>query len=240
MRWIARLFRGAWNILARPAHTLGLGFLTLGGFIGGVIFWGGFNTALEATNNEAFCISCHEMEANVYEELSRTVHFSNRSGVRASCPDCHVPHDWTDKIARKMQASKEVWGHIFGVIDTRSEFLDHRLEMAMREWTRLRANDSLECRNCHSEIAMDLSRQAPRAAEIHTEYLIEGEATCIDCHMGIAHELPDMTGVDPGWLVPAGLHGEIQPGLTGEENAEIEGYLESVEPVEPEEAFPEN
>ena len=63
-------------------------------------------------------------ENNVYEELTRTVHFSNRSGVRASCPDCHVPHEWTDKIARKMQASKEVWGKIFGTIDTRQKFLD--------------------------------------------------------------------------------------------------------------------
>ncbi|MCQ3971599.1 cytochrome C, partial [Klebsiella pneumoniae] len=25
-----------------------------------------------------------------------------------------------------------------------------------------------------------------------------GEATCIDCHKGIAHKLPDMRGV-PGW-----------------------------------------
>ena len=61
------------------------------------------------------------MRDNVYQELMRTVHFSNRSGVRAICPDCHVPHDWTDKIARKMQASKEVWGKIFGTIDTRAE-----------------------------------------------------------------------------------------------------------------------
>ena len=98
----------AWSILTTPAATLSLGFLTLGGFVGGVIFWGAFNTALELTNTEQFCTSCHEMETNVYEELTRTVHFSNRSGVRASCPDCHVPHEWTDKIARKMQASKEV------------------------------------------------------------------------------------------------------------------------------------
>ena len=191
-----------WGVLTRPAATLSLAFLTLGGFVGGVLFWGAFNTALEVTNTEAFCISCHEMEANVYQEMTRTVHYSNRSGVRASCPDCHVPHEWTDKIARKMQASKEVWGHIFGTIDTRRKFLDERLRLAKHEWARLKANDSLECRNCHSAVAMDLSRQAPRAAEIHTRYLLSGAATCIDCHKGIAHELPNMEGVDPGWLMP--------------------------------------
>ena len=132
------------------------------------------------------------MHDNVYQELTRTIHFSNRSGVRATCPDCHVPHEWTDKIARKMQASKEVWGKIFGTIDTRRKFLDARLELAEHEWARMKANDSLECRNCHSSVAMDLTRQTQRAAEIHTRYLLSGKATCIDCHKGIAHELPNM------------------------------------------------
>ena len=223
MRWILKPFRWFWRVLWTPAGTLGLGFLTLGGFVGGVVFWGAFNTALEYTNTEKFCISCHEMEANVYEELSRTVHFSNRSGVRAGCPDCHVPHEWTDKIARKMQASKEVWGHIFGTISTREKFLDHRLVMAKREWARLQANDSLECRNCHTETAMDLSRQSPRAAEIHSEYLLSGERTCINCHKGIAHELPDMTGIEPGWTVPEKLQGKKQPGL--DDGVEIQSYL---------------
>ncbi|GLS65123.1 hypothetical protein GCM10007888_35040 [Methylobacterium oxalidis] len=109
-----------------PARTLSLAFLTLGGFVAGVFFWGGFNTALEATNTEKFCVSCHEMKVNVFEELKGTIHFTNRSGVRATCPDCHVPHEWTNKIARKMQASKEVWGHIFGSIDTREKFLTLR------------------------------------------------------------------------------------------------------------------
>jgi cytochrome c-type protein NapC len=201
----------AWGIMARPSVHFGLGFLTLGGFLGGVLFWGAFNTALETTNTEQFCVGCHEMRANVYEEMTRTVHFSNRSGVRASCPDCHVPHDWTDKIARKMQASKEVWGHLFGSIDTRRKFLDMRLELAKREWARLKANDSLECRNCHSSVAMDFTRQTERAAEIHNRYLVSGEGTCIDCHMGIAHELPNMEGVDPGWKVPPELQGEELP-----------------------------
>ena len=200
-----------WGILTRPSVHFGLGFLTLGGFVGGVVFWGAFNTALEATNTERFCIGCHEMRANVYEELTRTVHFSNRSGVRATCPDCHVPHEWTDKIARKMQASKEVWGKIFGTIDTRREFLDHRLVMAKREWSRLKANDSLECRNCHSAVAMDFTRQTDRAAEIHRRFLVSGEATCIDCHKGIAHELPNMENVEPGWKAPPELRGEELP-----------------------------
>ncbi|SNS11631.1 periplasmic nitrate reductase subunit NapC [Sphingomonas laterariae] len=187
-----------WDALRRPSVHFSLGFLTLGGFIAGIFFWGGFNTAMEATNTEAFCTSCHEMRENVFAELKTTIHYNNRSGVRAICSDCHVPHDWTDKIARKMQASKEVWGKIFGTVDTREKFLDKRLELAKHEWARLKANDSLECRNCHEYDSMDLTRQSPRAAQIHQRYLGTGKNTCIDCHKGIAHHLPNMTGIPQG------------------------------------------
>src|SRR5688572_19965076 len=169
---IPAFIRRLWNTLSTPSKHLSLGILTVGGFIGGVVFWGGFNTALEASNTEQFCVSCHEMQDNVFAELKSTIPYTNRSGVRASGPACHVPHEWTDKIARKMQASKEVWGKIFGTIDTREEFLALRRTLAEHEWERLKANDSLECRNCHSGVSMDLTRQSTRAAATHERFLL--------------------------------------------------------------------
>lgn len=188
------LLKRYWGTINRPSVHFSLGFLTIGGFIAGVIFWGSFNTALEAANTEAFCTGCHEMRNNVYQELQGTIHFSNRSGVRAKCSDCHVPHDWTNKIARKMQASKEVWGKIFGTIDTREKFEENRLRLAQHEWERLKSNNSLECRNCHNYDSMDFTRQSPRAQAMHSKYLESKEKTCIDCHKGIAHRLPDLHG----------------------------------------------
>jgi len=193
-----QLVKRLWRTLRSPSRYFSLGSLVVAGFVAGIVFWGGFNTALEVTNTETFCIGCHEMHDNVYQELKTTIHFTNRSGVRATCPDCHVPHEWTHKIARKMQASKEVWGHIFGTISTREKFLEERLVLAQHEWARLKANDSLECRNCHSEESMDFTRQSQRAVEAHERFLVSREKTCIDCHKGIAHRLPDMSNV-PGW-----------------------------------------
>ncbi len=184
--------RGWLAVAGRPPVHLSLAFLTLGGFIAGVAFWGAFNTALEFANTESFCITCHEMRDNVYQELQSTIHWHNRSGVRATCPDCHVPHPWTLKIARKMAASKEVWGHIFGIISTRQKFVDTRQTLAQHEWARMSANRSQECRNCHSAASMDLAKQSDRAAAIHKAQLLTGEKTCIDCHKGIAHNLPNV------------------------------------------------
>ncbi|WMC11871.1 pentaheme c-type cytochrome TorC [Oceanimonas pelagia] len=186
-----------WKTLKRPPVHLSLGAVILVSFVAGIVFWGGFNTALEATNTEEFCISCHEMQNNPYQELQGTVHWSNRSGVRATCPDCHVPHDWTDKIARKMQASKEVWGKIFGTIDTREKFLEKRLELAQHEWARFSANGSLECRNCHDYNSMNWEVMSDQAKRF-MKPAAERNQSCIDCHKGIAHHLPEqMTFKDP-------------------------------------------
>jgi cytochrome c-type protein NapC len=186
-----------WRIISGPSKHYSLGFLTMGGFVMGIIFWGGFNTAMEFTNTEVFCTSCHE---NLYAELQDTVHFTNRSGVRAICSSCHVPHDWTDKIARKMQASKEVFAWVSGSISTPEKFEARRLHLAQNEWHRLKANDSLECRNCHQFDYMDFTAQSQRAVNRHSTALASGDRTCIDCHKGIAHRLPDMSGVDMAGL----------------------------------------
>lgn len=191
------MIKGIISTLKKPS-TAALWVLLAIGFGGGVIFWGGFNTGMEMTNQEEFCIGCHEMEANVYQEYRDSIHYSNRSGVRATCPDCHVPKEWTHKLIRKIAASKEVWGKLTGIIDSREKFQDHRKSMAMREWQRLKENDSRECRNCHNFEFMDFSEQGQRSVKMHSTALASGEKTCIDCHKGIAHELPDMEGVE-GW-----------------------------------------
>jgi hypothetical protein len=93
-----------WGVLRRPSSVFSLGLLVFAGFVAGVIFWGGFNTALELTNTETFCTGCHEMRDNVFAELKSTIQFTNRSGVRASCPDCHVPHNWHPGKIRRPSA----------------------------------------------------------------------------------------------------------------------------------------
>ena len=159
------------------------------GFAGGILFWGGFHTALEATNTLEFCISCHEMRDNVYKEYRETVHFSNRTGVRAVCSDCHVPHAWGPKMIRKAQAALEVWGHLTGTIDTPAKFEAKRMELATHEWARMKAAGSQECRNCHAFDAMSGEVQKQSVYKKHMKAQTAGQ-TCIDCHKGIAHHLP--------------------------------------------------
>ena len=181
--------RRLWSWLWRPSARWSLGTILAVGGIAGIVFWGGFNTFMEYTNTEEFCVSCHEMRDNVGVEWKQSAHYKNASGVRAICSDCHVPKDWTAKLWRKIQATNELYHHLIGTIDTPEKFEAKRAELAERVWAAMKANDSRECRNCHSYEAMDFHKQTLRAQEKMREGLEQGK-TCIECHTGIAHKRP--------------------------------------------------
>ena len=188
---LARLWRG----LRTPCGRWSVGGVLVASFIAGIVFWGGFNTAMEATNREEFCISCHEMRDFVYQEYKDTIHYSNRTGVRATCPDCHVPKEWIYKFIRKIQATNELFHKVMGSISTREKFEAKRLELARHVWASMKKTDSRECRNCHEYESMDFTEQQRRAVRQHVRGLESGK-TCIDCHKGIAHSLPNLREVD--------------------------------------------
>ena len=178
-----------WKALRKPSATLSVLALAGGGFIAGIIFWGGFNTAMEATNTLEFCTGCHEMRDTVYQEYKGTIHASNRTGVRAICSDCHVPRDWAHKVVRKVKASRELYGKITGLIDTPEKFEKLRPELAKRVWDSMQETNSRECRNCHSFEGMNPQKQSDAASQVHAAAKAAGN-TCIECHKGIAHKLP--------------------------------------------------
>ncbi len=169
----------------------------IAGTVFGILFWGGYHTVIEQTNTLGFCISCHEMEQTVYQEYKKSIHYTNASGVRAICSDCHVPKQWLPKMVRKIQASNELYHKLLGSIDTVEKFEAKRLQLAEHVWASMEKNDSRECRNCHSFESMNFHEQRRRSAE-KMQPVVEqntGE-TCIDCHKGIAHELPEGYGDD--------------------------------------------
>lgn len=149
-------------------------------------------TTVVYTSTEAFCATtCHEMTTNVAMEYKGTVHDRNRTGVRATCPDCHVPHSPVPLYIRKMGAVHDLWGHFIShSIDTREKFEAKRQELAERVWIYMKENDSRECRRCHTAAKMDPERQSEKAQLRHEKARRE-KMTCIDCHFAIAHNEPE-------------------------------------------------
>jgi len=179
--------------LFRPARKYSMLSLLLMGVLIGVAGLLAFEASMQLTSTDEFCISCHEQSDNSLLMLQATAHYRNATGVSASCADCHVPHQFLPKMIRKLQASREVWAHMTGVIDTPGKYAAHAPAMKAREIARIRANDSRECRNCHDVGMMDASAQSARAQQYHLAAASSGK-TCIDCHAGLAHDPADMPG----------------------------------------------
>jgi cytochrome c-type protein NapC len=173
----------------RTRWLLVLGLSVLGLVVAALLMTAGA-AGLAWTNTEEFCIGCHEMKNNVYAEYTGTIHDRNRTGVRAICPDCHVPRQPGPMLVRKVQASMELYGHFISKsIATPEKFEAKRHELATRVWTRMKLTDSLECRNCHDAAKMSHELQSAKAQARHARALTE-KLTCIDCHFGIAHKEP--------------------------------------------------
>jgi cytochrome c-type protein NapC len=194
------MLKKTWEFLKRPTQRYSVGFLAIVFMAFGVVAWGGFNWSLEVTNTEEFCISCHEMNDYVYQEYKDTIHYTNRTGVRATCPDCHVPKEWGYKMVRKVRATNELWHKALGSINTPEKFEAKRLLMARHVWKSMEETDSRECRNCHDYDSMDYFEQGRRGVDAHIEGFDEGK-TCIECHRGIAHSLPALYEEDPSAVI---------------------------------------
>jgi nitrate/TMAO reductase-like tetraheme cytochrome c subunit len=157
-------------------------------FIVGIGFTGSFIGALKYAETDSFCTSCHEM-STPFQEYKQSVHYSNVFGIQASCGNCHVPPTFLPGLVRHIQAYSEVWGHVTGELNTPAKYESHRLALAQKIWAELKANDSAECRSCHTPAAMAFAKQPAAAVSAHQSLATSG-MTCIDCHRGVAHTLP--------------------------------------------------
>ena len=185
------------DYLLRPSSRYSLLTLIVVGLIigaGGVL---GSAYAIHATGTSEFCATtCHARGGMAIpgKEWMQSVHYSNPTGIRAGCSDCHIPHNYPAMLIRKAEAgANDAYHTALGTIATSKEYEANRWQMASAEWERMRSTDSAECRSCHNFTPEVLDRQAEDnkiAAKIHRARKAQGQ-TCVDCHKGIAHTAPE-------------------------------------------------
>ena len=160
------------------------------GVVAGFVATAGTQVAVAVTGTNAFCGgACHSMQW-VAREYRESVHGANRTGVHAGCHDCHIPKAYPELLWYKAKAGiKDVIQELRGVIATEDAFEQQRSRMAQSVWAEFKADNSRNCRNCHGFTPEVLAKQKDFVRPMHQQVL-EGNATCIDCHKGIAHKLP--------------------------------------------------
>ena len=170
--------------------------IPIGGFVMLLVGAAGLqimNTVLHATSSTEFCLSCHSHEVNIRPEWEAAGHTNNRTGVRAECADCHLPSmedHWFEYVITKMIVSLDIIPELQGKITSPEDYEAHRPEMFEHVVRQMKADDSRFCRSCHLQDAMVLENQSPMAKRRHARMAERGQ-TCIDCHYGLVHKLPE-------------------------------------------------
>ncbi len=131
------------------------------------------------TSSEKFCIGCHEMK-EAYRSWKTSSHYDNRSGVVASCADCHLPTDTISKIKVKtLSGMKDTFVHYLG----NPNELDYK-ELA--EKARAGITDD-SCRKCHKNL---FPSAISKGGLIAHRALESGEKKrCVECHINLVHNV---------------------------------------------------
>lgn len=149
-----------------------------------------FHESIKFSSTTEFCTSCHSMKEN-YNEYKTSIHYKNAYGVRAECRDCHIPENNPIAFMKaKLGGVGDIYSEFISKdIDTPAKFEANRLRMAQNVWRMMAETNSATCKSCHSYTAMDHAKQSPAAAAAMTGAAAKN-MNCIECHKGIAHQLP--------------------------------------------------
>ena len=179
-----------WRRLRSPSPRWSIAALVAVGLVIGAVAIIGTQGMVHVTGTDKFCGgACHSMQW-VAREHHESSHGATRTGMRATCHDCHIPRDYPELLWYKAVAgTKDVIGEMRGVISTEEKFRAERKRMAAEVWAEYKGNDSRACRGCHVFSTDVLAKQKEAAQAVHKPVL-EGHATCIDCHKGVAHVAP--------------------------------------------------
>jgi len=180
----------AWHRVRTPSTRWSVLALVLLGLVVGAIAVIGTEVMVHVTGTDEFCgAACHSRQW-IAKEHRQSIHGENRTGMRATCHDCHIPREYPDLLWYKAVAgTKDVIGELRGIISTEEKFRKERMRMAGEVWTEYKANDSRACRGCHQFSKEVLAKQQEMVRPIHAPVL-EGKATCIECHKGVGHIAP--------------------------------------------------
>lgn len=180
------------SALFKPSARWSVFSLLLIGLVVGAVGVIGTQVGVHLTGTDEFCgTACHSHARFVFPEHQASIHYANRTGVRAMCVDCHVPHSYPAKLFYKAKAGiTDAIAEASGSISTQEKFDKERWRLANIVWDEMKANNSANCRTCHDDKAWDSKKQSEDATKAHKKFL-SGKATCIECHTGVAHKEPE-------------------------------------------------
>ncbi|MCL6268787.1 NapC/NirT family cytochrome c [Sansalvadorimonas sp. 2012CJ34-2] len=160
----------------------------------GILVVPAFQFSMDVTGSNQFCSSCHLKMDTVVQEYQESIHFSNRTGIKATCSDCHIPNEFLPAMKVKFSGLIDTY-HYLTQDFPREEFESRRWDLFEKSLDSFREHNSSTCKNCHNINNMSTQAQTKLAAHKHNDkqHLTK---TCVDCHTGSAHKLPELDFLD--------------------------------------------
>ena len=161
-----------------------------------VASWAMVDTGIHLTSDDEFCSGCHS-HAPIGSSYREDIHGGNNSsGWRASCADCHIPHD--NSVHYMFVKS------IHGVRDPLMELIKDPRDIAWHGHRELRENYTYDsgCLACHRKLE-DRTQANPKAFLPHRDYFAApDELSCVTCHKHVGHKNLGNHLQAHGWKLP--------------------------------------
>ena len=160
--------------------------VALAGLVLGVILMILFDTAMQKTSTNAYCMSCHvHPDADAAWKMS--VHFNNGSGTKTDCAACHLPPKGTKGYyaAKAKTGVKDLWSYL----TKKPEELDFESKKELDHAVKIVYNAS--CKECHVNLFPEgISDDGVIAHLYYQENEEKLGLQCISCHLSFQSQLP--------------------------------------------------
>jgi cytochrome c nitrite reductase small subunit len=148
-----------------PSHRAGLVLSVLAGLMLGLGYytWTYAEGGSYFSNDPKACANCHVMR-DYLDSWQKSPHHA-----RATCNDCHTPHDFVPKYVSKGEnGMRHSWKFTF-------QNFKEPLHITQANLDNLQEN----CISCHEELTAGI---ATRSQHGNSQ-----ERTCLHCHAGVGH-----------------------------------------------------
>ena len=158
------------------------------GFIIGALLVAAFDTTMNKTSSNEYCMSCHTHE-QADLDWKKSPHYLSHSGVMTDCAACHLPpkEDGLLKyyIAKSRIGAKDIWTKWTKDTDK----IDWESKRSLENARKIVYNSS--CEKCHVNLYPEgISDDGITAHLYYEENAKKLGLDCVSCHLNVGHYMP--------------------------------------------------
>ena len=158
------------------------------GFIIGALLVAAFDTTMNTTSSNEYCMSCHTHE-QADLDWKKSPHYLSHSGVMTDCAACHLPpkEDGLLKyyMAKSKMGAKDLWAKMTQDTDK----IDWESKRSLENARKIVYNSS--CEKCHVNLYPEgISDDGITAHLYYDDNAKKLGLDCISCHLNVGHYMP--------------------------------------------------